>query len=120
MHSGIEHFATNPLPVSLEQSWPGPAARKTIYEVQQFKALKSKFPHLREVEIREAEVHYQAGWFATRVTVPAKHGSQFRHVFGSLERIKIVRVFSEPQAGRAKLLEPFAVANADPSPIVAL
>src|SRR5206468_9898929 len=98
MHSGIEHSLPNPLPVSFEQSWPGPAARKTVYEVQQLKALKSKFPHLREIEVREAEVHYQAGRFAARVTVPAKHGSQLRRVFGGLERIEIVRVLSEPQA----------------------
>ena len=75
---------------------------------------------LLKIHISENEIHFQARRTPDRISMAHQQFAQSKNIFGCLQGVKIVRLLTQRDTLRPKLLEPLPIAHADATPVIAL
>src|SRR5579864_5919743 len=76
--------------------------------------------HAGEIQVSHNEVHFDGSTLSSGVTMTPQQGVQGGQVFGCFQRIEIVRLLSECDAGRLELFQGLMVTQSDAAPIITL
>ena len=83
-------------------------------------SLNPRVGNLLEIQVRQQKIHDQARRTAGRIAVPLQQVAQQHHIFGSFQRIVVVRIFTQVNSAGPKLLITLTIADAYASPVIAL
>src|SRR5208282_3767236 len=120
MQRRMKHSIGNSPPLGIRKTRAFPTRRETLGERKKMNPAKAIGPYPGEIQISENEVHLHAGMAASRVAMPPEHLAERGQIFGSFQRIQIVGTLPQRHSCQLKLFQPFAIAQPNASPVVAL
>jgi hypothetical protein len=76
--------------------------------------------HFGEVQISQNKIHLHAWITAAGIPMPFQGCGKASQIFGSLQRVEIVRALAEFETRRPQLLQSRLIAQPHPPPVIAL